>query len=136
MDNAIVLPGGYRIGWDGIIGLIPGLGDVVGLAVSAWIVFGAARLGASKAILARMAGNVALETLLGSIPVLGDVFDFVFKANARNMRLLERHASEPARLERHSRGWLIGIAAAAIGLVLLVGWLVVALIAALFGLIF
>ena len=136
MDNAIVLPGGYRIGWDGIIGLIPGIGDVVGLSVSAWIVFGAARLGASKATLARMAGNVALESLIGAIPVLGDLFDFVFKANARNMRLLERHALEPERMERHSRGWLIGIAAAAVALVLLVGWLVVALIAGLFGLIF
>ena len=76
-----------------------------------------------------MAGNVALESLIGAIPVLGDLFDFVFKANARNMRLLERHALEPERIERHSRGWLIGIAVAAVALVLLVGWLVVAIIA-------
>ena len=136
MDSAIELPGGYRIGWDGIIGLIPGIGDVVGLSVSAYIVLGAARLGASRATLARMAGNVAVESLIGAVPVVGDVFDIVFKANERNMRLLERHAREPERLERRSRGWLIGFAALTVALVLLVGWLVVALIAGLFGLIF
>lgn len=136
MDSAIRLPGGYRIGWDGIVGLIPGIGDVVGLGVSAYIVFGAARLGASKATLARMAGNLGVEALLGVLPVLGNVFDFVFKANERNMRLLERHMHEPERLERRSRGWLIGFAALTIALVLLVGWLIVTLLIGLFELIF
>ena len=135
MDSSIALPGGYRIGWDGIIGLIPGIGDIVGLGVSAWIVLGAARLGAPKATLVRMAGNVAIETLVGAVPVIGDLFDFVFKANMRNMRLLERHARDPERLERHSRRWLVGVAVAAVALVLLVGWLVVALLAWLVGLV-
>ena len=136
MDSSIALPGGYRIGWDGIIGLIPGIGDVVGLGVSAWIVLGAARLGAPKATLARMAGNVAVESLIGAVPLFGDLFDLVFKANERNMRLLERHAREPERLERHSRRWLLGLAVAAVVLVVLVGWLIVAVAAGLLGLIF
>ena len=134
MDSAIALPGGYRIGWDGLIGLVPGIGDMVGLGVSAWIVLGAARMGAPKALLARMAGNVALESLVGVVPVLGDLFDFAFKANMRNMRLLERHALEPQRLERRSRLWLLGASAAALALVLLIGWAIVALIAGLLGL--
>ena len=136
MDSAITLPGGYRIGWDGIIGLIPGIGDMVGLGVSAWIVFGAARLGAPKPILARMAGNVALESLIGAVPLLGDLFDFVFKANERNMRLLERHVSEPARVARRSRAWLIGAAALAVALVLLLGWAVVTLLGAIVAALF
>lgn len=136
MDSSIRLPGGYRIGWDGIIGLIPGIGDVVGLGVSAWIVFGAARLGASRATLARMAGNVAIETLVGAVPVVGDLFDFAFKANVRNMALLERHAREPERLARHSRLWVGGFAAAVVLAVLLVAWLVLAILGAIVGLIF
>ena len=134
MDSSIRLPGGYRIGWDGIIGLVPGIGDVVGLGVSAWIVFGAARLGASRATLARMAGNVALESVVGAVPVLGDLFDFAFKANERNMRLLERHAREPERLSRHSRRWVVGFGLACVAAVLLVGWVVVSVLAALVGL--
>ena len=136
MDSSIRLPGGFRIGWDGIIGLIPGIGDLIGLGVSTWIVLGAARLGAPKATLARMAGNVAIESLVGTVPILGDLFDFAFKANERNMRLLERHAREPERLERHSRRWLYGLAAAAVVLVVLTGWLIVSVLAALIGLLF
>ena len=135
MDSSITLPGGFRIGWDGIIGLIPGIGDLIGLGVSAWIVLGAARLGASKATLARMGANVALETLVGAVPIVGDLFDLAFKANERNMRLLERHAGDPVRVTRHSRGWLAGIAIAVIGLVLLLGWLVVAVLSGIVGLI-
>ena len=136
MDSSIRLPGGYRIGWDGIIGLIPGFGDVVGLGVSAWIVFGAARLGASRATLARMAANVAIETVVGAVPILGDLFDLAFKANVRNMRLLERHAREPERMARHSRRWVIGFAVACIATVLVLGWAVVAVLGAILGLIF
>ena len=136
MDSSIRLPGGYRIGWDGIIGLIPGIGDVVGLGVSAWIVFGAARLGASRATLARMAANVAIETVVGAVPILGDLFDIAFKANVRNMSLLERHAREPERMTRHSRRWVIGFAVACVAAVLVLGWLVVTVLGAIVGLIF
>lgn len=136
MDSGITLPGGFRIGWDGIIGLIPGIGDIVGLGVSAWIVMGAARLGASKVTLARMAGHVLIESLVGAIPIVGDVFDFVYKANDRNMRLLEGQSGNPLRLERHSRRWLLGLAIAAVVGVILVAWLVVSIVAGVLGLIF
>ena len=88
LDSAIRLPGGYRIGWDGIIGLVPGVGDVVGMGLSGWLVWRAAELGVSRGTLARMIGNVALEGVIGAVPVIGDAFDFVFKANNRNVALL------------------------------------------------
>jgi len=92
LDSAIPLPGGYRIGLDGLIGLIPGVGDAVGACAGAYIVVRAAQLGASTATLVRMIWNVILETLVGAVPVLGDLFDFVWKANNRNVALLEKQA--------------------------------------------
>ena len=91
LDSAFQIPIlGYRVGWDAIIGLVPGLGDAVGLLFSSYIVFEAARLGAPKSVLARMVYNVALEFIIGVIPIIGDLFDAVWKANIRNVRLLER----------------------------------------------
>lgn len=106
MDESIRLPGGYRIGWDGIIGLVPGLGDVAGLAVSAYIIAESARTGAPKSVLLRMSANTAVDTIIGAIPVLGDMFDFAFKANRRNLRLLQAHLDAPQRTRRVSIGWL------------------------------
>lgn len=103
LDNSIALPGGYRIGLDPIIGLIPWLGDFVASLFSAWIIFDAARLGLQKRVLARMAANVILESLVGTVPVLGDIFDAAWKANARNMQLVELHYS-PALRPRSVRG--------------------------------
>ncbi|CAN5894981.1 DUF4112 domain-containing protein [soil metagenome] len=91
LDSAFRIPIiGYRVGWDAIIGLVPGLGDVVGMLFSGYIVFEAARLGAPKSVLARMVYNVALEVIIGAIPLIGDLFDAAWKANIRNVRLLER----------------------------------------------
>lgn len=90
LDNKIVLPGGIRIGFDGLIGLIPGIGDTVGTMLSFYIVMQAARMGASVTTLIRMMGNILLELFLGSIPVIGDLFDFIWKANVRNIALMER----------------------------------------------
>lgn len=136
MDESIRLPGGYRIGWDGIIGLIPGLGDVAGLAVSAYIIAESARLGAPKSVLLRMSANTAMDTIFGAIPVLGDLFDLTFKANRRNLRLLQSHLEVPQRTRRVSIGWLA--ATGAIALLVLVGVLVLLsrLIAWLWNLIF
>jgi hypothetical protein len=124
LDEAIPLPGGYRIGWDGIIGLIPGLGDLLGLAASGYILYLAAQGGVGKAVLVRMAFNVLLESAIGSIPVLGDLFDFVFKANTRNLQLLQRYDTAPVRVRRVSVAWVIGflllLAALVAGIVVLV----------------
>lgn len=89
LDSAIPLPGGFRIGLDGIIGLIPGVGDAAGASLSAYVVVQAARLGASPLTLLRMMLNVLVETVIGAIPILGDIFDFAWKANNRNVALLE-----------------------------------------------
>ncbi|MEI4471484.1 DUF4112 domain-containing protein [Frigidibacter sp. MR17.24] len=97
MDTRFVLPGGFRLGWDGIIGLIPGVGDSIGLAVSGWMILEAHRLGAGRGTLARMVGNAAVDWALGSVPVLGDIFDIAFKSHRRNLALLQREFGAQAR---------------------------------------
>jgi hypothetical protein len=82
---------GIRFGWDSVIGLIPGIGDTVTTALATYVVVEAARLGASKPVLARMAFNVAVDFVLGATPLIGDLADVAFKANLRNVALLERH---------------------------------------------
>lgn len=94
LDSSIRLPGGYRIGLDGIIGLVPVAGDSIGAALSSYIVIRAAQLGASIPTLITMMFNILIETLVGGIPLLGDLFDFAFKSNERNMALLERRLPE------------------------------------------
>ncbi|HEY7641798.1 MAG TPA: DUF4112 domain-containing protein [Steroidobacteraceae bacterium] len=108
LDNSIPLPGGYRIGLDPIIGLLPGLGDVIGALFSAYIINEARSLGAPRSILLRMVGNVALETVLGAIPFAGDLFDAVFKANSRNLALLAEFQLDPIGSRRSSRWFVIG----------------------------
>jgi hypothetical protein len=104
LDNSIPLPGtSFRIGLDAIIGLVPGLGDVIGVLLSSYIVREAARLGAPPSVLTRMAFNVALEGVAGLVPFLGDVFDAAWKANQRNIALLDAHIGNPRRAVRSSR---------------------------------
>lgn len=91
LERAFVLPGINRsIGLDGIIGMVPVVGDVVAAVMGAWIVWEARNLGMSKFHLARMAGNVGIDTLLGAIPVVGDLFDIAFRSNSRNLRIVRR----------------------------------------------
>jgi hypothetical protein len=90
LDSAFPLPGGYRIGLDGIIGLIPGFGDIAGSIASSYIIVESARLGATTTTLLRMVLNVLVDSLIGLIPFLGDLFDIVWKANEKNMALLEK----------------------------------------------
>ena len=80
---------GRSIGLDPLLGLVPGIGDAVGAFLSAYIILEAARMGAPTMMLARMMMNVALESLIGIIPIFGDLFDFVFKANQRNLAMLK-----------------------------------------------
>lgn len=104
LDNAIPIPGtGYRVGLDPLIGLLPGAGDTVAGALSAYIVVEAARLGLPRAALIRMTSNILLETVLGSVPFLGDLFDATWKANAKNMALLEDHLRLPRTSRRADR---------------------------------
>ncbi len=98
MDNSIPLGGGYTIGLDPLIGLIPGLGDVIGALVSGVIVVQAHRAGVSRSTIARMTANIAIDAAIGAIPVAGDLFDFTFKANSKNLELYRK-----ARAGTHSR---------------------------------
>ena len=92
-----------RYGLDPLLGLIPGAGDAAGAVLAGWILVEAIRLGASRATLLRITANVALDAVLGAVPVIGDVFDFAWKANLRNVTLLERHLMEPARAQSADR---------------------------------
>lgn len=92
LDGQWRIPGtSIRFGVDAVAGLVPGLGDAAMGIVSAYVIYQAWRMGAPATLLARMAVNVGLDTVLGSVPVAGSVFDVFFRANQRNMRLLRRH---------------------------------------------
>lgn len=115
LDSAVGIPGTpLRIGLDAILGLIPGGGDVAGAALSGYIVLTAARRGAPRAVIARMLLNVLLDTTIGAIPVLGDLFDVAYKSNMKNVALLERHAAHPVAVARQSRWVAAGVVAALI----------------------
>ena len=133
LDNSIPLPGvKLRIGLDAILGLIPGLGDVLGVILSSYIVREAARLGAPRSVLARMAWNVAIEGIVGMVPFFGDVFDAAWKANQRNYLLLEQHLDHPRRAARSSRLFVTLLIGGLVTLVILlagVGFVVVRAIA-------
>lgn len=108
LDSCIPIPGTrFSIGLDALIGLIPFLGDLLGVLASSYILAEAHRLGVGRAVLARMAANVAVEGVIGIVPFLGDVFDAAWKANVRNVRLLEAWAGRPHRIERRSRWFVI-----------------------------
>lgn len=92
LDSAFVIPGTtFRMGIDGVIGLVPVLGDLITTAISSYILYEARRLGVSKLTLARMAGNVAVDGIIGAIPIVGDMFDIAFRANRRNVHILRAH---------------------------------------------
>lgn len=98
MDESFRVPIlGKRFGWDAVLGLVPFVGDAVGAMVASYVVYRAWRIGVPNATLAKMAGNVLVDFLVGDIPLIGDLFDFVFKANRRNLDLLERHLEEQRR---------------------------------------
>jgi hypothetical protein len=95
MDNQFRLPGtNIRFGLDPIIGLIPGAGDLSTFAISTFMLFVMIQNGASGFVLARMILNVLIDTIVGSIPFVGDFFDFAFKSNIKNMRLMREHYVE------------------------------------------
>lgn len=92
MDSAFLLPGiNRRVGLDAVIGLVPVLGDIAGMAIASYIVYEAKRLGAPRWLVWRMMANVALDGAVGAVPLAGDLLDAAFKANRRNVRLLRRH---------------------------------------------
>ena len=98
MDSSIPIPGTQvRFGLDGLIGLIPGIGDTAGAIVSSYILAEAAQIGAPKSVLLKMAFNIGLDAILGIVPILGDFSDFVWKANQRNVLLLNDFLDQPQK---------------------------------------
>ena len=96
LERSFVIPGvKIPVGLDAIIGLLPGIGDLITAAMGAYIVWEGRNLGMPKWQLWRMAGNVAVDTALGAIPAAGDVFDLLFRSNSRNLKIIKRH------LDRH-----------------------------------
>jgi hypothetical protein len=92
MDGSFVIPGtNFRLGLDAIIGLVPVAGDVISGVISSYLIWEARRLGAPRWLIARMMANTFLDTTLGAIPVVGDAFDVLFRANMKNMALLRRY---------------------------------------------
>jgi hypothetical protein len=92
LERSLTVPGTkIPIGLDAIVGLIPVAGDVITAAMGAWLVWEARNLGLPKWKLWRMAGNVAFDTAVGAVPLVGDVFDFAFRSNSRNLRVIKRH---------------------------------------------
>jgi hypothetical protein len=92
MDSALVIPGtNLRLGLDALLGFVPVAGDVISGLISSYLIWEARQLGAPRWLIARMMANTLLDTTIGAIPLLGDAFDIMFRANMKNMALLRRH---------------------------------------------
>lgn len=136
LDSSIGVPGtSYRIGLDPLIGLVPGIGDFAGVLLSTSILLSAARVGVPHPTLVRMATNIGIEALVGTVPIVGDLFDAGWRANLRNVRLMEAHLAAPVSSARRSKRWLVatavGLGAVLLGLVAGLGWIVITLLRAL-----
>ena len=108
LDSGARIPGTkIRFGLDPILGLVPGLGDVAGAVLSGYIVLVGVRLGASRSVVLRMLANILIDTVLGSVPLLGDAFDVAWKSNNRNVVLLERYLEHPEATRAASRALIL-----------------------------
>jgi hypothetical protein len=95
LDGAVRIPGtDVRVGVDALIGLVPVVGDLVGKAISGYLILEARRLGVSNWTIARMAANTTVDTIVGVVPIVGDVFDVMFRANQKNIALLKAHIAK------------------------------------------
>ena len=135
LDNSIPVPGtgGRRFGIDAIIGIVPGIGDVVSGVLGLLVVWRGSRMGLPRIVVARMLLNALIDIAIGAIPIIGDAFDLWFKASTRNLALMRRHLERPDTSTRED--WaavlvVVGLAVAVIGAIL---WLIVAVIGAIIG---
>jgi hypothetical protein len=108
LDNSITVPGTrYRFGLDPILGLLPGGGDLASFLFSAYIIWEAAQLGVSQEVLTRMVSNVLFDTVAGTVPVFGDLLDVTWKANSKNVALLEDHLQVASPNTRSVNRWIV-----------------------------
>ncbi|QDU62006.1 hypothetical protein Pan216_28720 [Planctomycetes bacterium Pan216] len=95
LDSAVHVPGtNFRVGFDALIGLLPGVGDILSAGLASYIVFEARQLGVPKRKLFRMVWNVAVDSVIGAIPIVGDWFDIAYKANRKNLDIVREHLGE------------------------------------------
>ncbi len=129
LDSSVPLPGlNFRIGVEALLGLIPGFGDAAGVLLSSYIVHQAWRLGVPRSVLLRMWLNIVIEGVVGAVPLLGDLFDAVWKANMRNVALLEAHLHHPQRTAAASRALIVVLVVTVLiiaGGAVAAGWLVI-----------
>lgn len=129
LDNAIPLPGTrFRLGLDPVLGLVPGAGDFLGAVLSVYIVIEAARFGLPQKTLVQMVTNLVLDSVGGSLPVLGDIFDATWKANSRNLALLEAHIATPTPQKVANRSFVVLVMLALVLLLIGIGALVTLLL--------
>jgi len=133
LDNSIPVPGtgGRRLGIDALIGLVPGIGDLLSGAIGLVVVWRGSRMGVPRVVVARMLANTLLDLAIGSIPVVGDAFDLWFKASTRNLALVRGWLERPERSTRGEWVAVLALIGAVLAVVAVVGWLVVAAVAAL-----
>ncbi|MEG4504831.1 DUF4112 domain-containing protein [Microcoleus sp. F6_B4] len=119
LDNSIPIPGTkYRVGLDPILGLIPGGGDLISSIFAGYVVFKSAQMGVPQETLVQMAANIVFDTVAGTVPVAGDLLDVAWKANVKNIELLDAHLGSPEQGKKAD--WLF-VAALLLGLMLIVG---------------
>jgi hypothetical protein len=122
LDELVTVPGtSQRVGLDPVVGLIPVVGDAVAAGVGLWVIGEAARFGVPRVVLGRMLVNLVVDVAIGAIPLLGDLFDFAFRSNSRNLALFRRHALDPSASTRGDRMFFFGLLLALLG----AAWLLV-----------
>ena len=130
LDELFEVPGtSFKVGLDPIIGLIPVAGDAVAALVGGWVILEAARFGIPRIVLARMVLNLSVDLAIGLIPLIGDLTDFVFTSNSRNLDLFRRHALDPEASTRGQQALFVGLALLIVGII----WLIVTAVGAFLG---
>ena len=132
LDELVSVPGTpIKVGLDPVIGLIPVAGDAMAALVGTWVIVEASRFGIPRVVLGRMVVNLGADLGIGAIPLLGDIYDVLFRSNSRNLDLFRRHALDPDASTRGEQAFFIGLALLVVGVVLLavtalgavIGWL-------------
>jgi hypothetical protein len=118
LDTALRIPGTrIRFGVDALLGIVPGLGDAVGALIGGYIVWAAVRAGAPRPVVGRMLANIAVDAIVGAVPVAGTIFDVAYKANYRNAQMLVAWAQTPAAVEARQRRLALALVLSLLGLI-------------------